>query len=110
MDREFPVKKVIGNYDGDTVTVLLDLGFNITIQKRCRLDNINTPEIRGGTIESKAKAKKARYLTKTWLKENIDGLYFVCTKWQGKYGRAIGDFHPKNFGDSLVKHLKENGF
>ena len=39
--------KVIKVYDADTITVDMDLGFDIHIKKSIRLANIDAPEIRG---------------------------------------------------------------
>ena len=110
MNRHFPVSQIIDNYDGDTVKVVLDLGFSILMRKTVRLADINTPEIRGGTDQTKARAREAKRLTSEWLVEHMDGLVFSCEKWQGKYGRAIGDFVPSDQGPTLVAYLKDNGF
>ena len=39
--------KIIGVYDGDTITALVELGFNVTIELKLRLYGIDTPEVRG---------------------------------------------------------------
>ena len=40
--------KVVSVYDGDTITVDIDLGFGIVLKKqKLRLLGINTPEVRG---------------------------------------------------------------
>ena len=52
--------KVLDAYDADTVTVGIELrGFGIT-KITCRLFGIDTPEMRGGTDESKYQAICAR--------------------------------------------------
>ena len=57
--------KVIKVYDGDTITVDIDLGFGIMLRKQTlRLYGINTPEVRG---ESKEEGKRVRDL----LRERI---------------------------------------
>ena len=38
---------VVSVYDGDTITVDVDLGFNATLRMNVRLARINAPEIRG---------------------------------------------------------------
>ena len=39
---------VISVYDGDTITVDIDLGFGIVLRKqKLRLYGLNTPEVRG---------------------------------------------------------------
>ena len=44
---EYKVKEVIKVYDGDTITVILDLGFNVTKLEIIRFAWINAPELRG---------------------------------------------------------------
>jgi micrococcal nuclease len=46
-------------YDGDTFTVLVDLGFYTYTTVRVRLLGVDTAEIRGGTTESKQLVKQA---------------------------------------------------
>jgi len=36
---------VVNVHDGDTVTLAIDLGFDITATERCRLYGINAPEL-----------------------------------------------------------------
>jgi len=52
--------EVISVYDGDTITVMLDLGMSITRKASCRLDGIDTPEIRTKVAGEKVAAYAAR--------------------------------------------------
>ena len=45
-DFSYRVKKVTKIVDGDTIDVLLDMGFDILYQRRVRLFGIDTPESR----------------------------------------------------------------
>ena len=45
-DYSYRVKKVTKIVDGDTIDVLLDMGFDILYQQRVRLFGIDTPESR----------------------------------------------------------------
>ena len=83
------VKKVV---DGDTVDVVLDLGFDILYKSRVRLYGIDTPESRTRNKDEKARGKMAS----AFLKEAIeDGEKVVIqTKLKdsrGKFGRVLGD-------------------
>ena len=40
----FRVKEVVGNYDGDTISVVLDLGFKTYAEHNVRLHAVDTPE------------------------------------------------------------------
>lgn len=74
--------KVIRVVDGDTIDVVLDLGFHISFEMKLRLFGINTPELR----EESGKIARDR------LKEKIDGkvitVYTIKDK-QEKYGRYL---------------------
>ncbi len=39
--------EVVANYDGDTITLLVDCGLGTYRRERFRLNRINTPELRG---------------------------------------------------------------
>ena len=83
------VKKVV---DGDTVDVVLDLGFDILYKSRVRLYGIDTPESRTRNKDEKARGKMAG----AFLEEAIeDGEKIVIqTKLKdsrGKFGRVLGD-------------------
>ena len=81
---------VVSVYDGDTITVNLDLGLGITrIKEKIRLYGINTPELRGGTIEEKAKGIEARdFLRNKILNRTI--IIQTRKDKSGKYGRLLG--------------------
>ena len=76
--------------DGDTVDLFVDLGFNIWIKDRFRLLDIDTPELRGGTEQTKAAARKAKEFV-----ENLFGQYnnecevLSQKDTKGKYGRWL---------------------
>jgi len=82
------VKRVV---DGDTMDVVLDLGFDILHACRVRLAGIDTPESRTRDLDEKARGK----LSKAYLKESIKGKKVVLkTKLKdsrGKFGRVIAE-------------------
>ena len=78
--------------DGDTIDVVLDLGFDILYKSRVRLYGIDTPESRTRNLDEKARGKMAA----AFLKEAVeDGEKVVIqTKLKdsrGKFGRVLGD-------------------
>jgi micrococcal nuclease len=83
--------KIVAAYDGDTIDVEVDLGFNITNTIRLRLNRINAPEIRGGTTESKALALEARDFVRSLLNQVIIVKTFKDKK--EKYGRYLADVY-----------------
>ncbi len=73
-------------YDGDTVTVTIDLGFNIDFgELTLRLYGIDAPEMRG---PEKVEGRKSR----DWLRERLAGREFIVQMIRdrkGKYGRYL---------------------
>ena len=77
--------------DGDTVDVIIDLGFDLTKKERVRLAGIDTPESRTRDLEEKAMGLEAKdHLT--GMLESADKL-IVRTEKEGKYGRMLGWFY-----------------
>ena len=79
------VRKV---YDGDTVTVDIDLGFDVVLKnQKIRLVRINAPEVRGKERSEGLKSRDA-------LRAKI-GNRWIKIKTQkdkkGKYGRWLGE-------------------
>lgn len=92
-------------YDGDTITVDIDLGLGVWKKKqKIRLFGINTPELRGGTDETKAKGIAARDALRVWILHKRIVLKTIKDK-TGKYGRLLGVvyFNDTNINDLLVK-------
>lgn len=86
--RVLAVDKVV---DGDTIYLLVDLGFNVHKREKFRLLDIDTPEIYSGTEEEKARGQEAKQYLIDWLKaaeEDKHELYVYSVK-QGKYGRYL---------------------
>ena len=87
--------KLIKIIDGDTVDALIDLGFNVWVEKRIRLAGINTPEVR-----TKDKIEKEKgFLAKERLSEMIsesNNEFHVISHGVGKYGRCIGEIFINN--------------
>lgn len=76
---------VTGVYDGDSITVDLDLGLNSWLKnQKIRLHAIDTPEIRGDEREM-------GLISKARVEELILGKEIVIeTHKTGKYGRWLG--------------------
>ena len=85
------------NYDGDTVTVYLNVGFGIRITRKLRLAQIDTPELRGSLAEKKA-GKAAKLIVKEWLKDT-DFIVETIRDRTGKFGRYLAIIHVLNQGE-----------
>ena len=75
--------RVIKVYDGDSITVLIQLGFKATLEQNIRILGIDTPEIRTKNLKEKKFGLKVR----DYLKRLIEGKeVFVKTEKPGKFG------------------------
>ena len=97
-------------YDGDTCTATIDLGFKLfTRSAKLRLIGINTPEMRGGTAETKAAARAAKeYLVSKVLDKEIR----IKSEKKGKYGRYLctlwcfkedGTLEEESINDQMIR-------
>ena len=82
-----------GAYDGDTIDLIIDVGFKITTRQRVRLLWVNTPELRGA---SKEEGLHWRDLTRKWLKHakdssNEEWYLQVETSKSDAFGRYLAD-------------------
>ena len=91
-DFSYRVNKVIKVVDGDTIDVILDMGFDIMYKQRVRLFGIDTPESR---TRDKVE-KKYGLLSKKFLQEQLKNAKKVNIKTYkgdetGKFGRILGE-------------------
>jgi micrococcal nuclease len=78
---------VVSVYDGDTITVNIDLGFGVELKKqKIRLYGINTPEVRGA---SKEQGIISRDYVRAKILHKMITLQSIKDK-KGKYGRWLG--------------------
>jgi micrococcal nuclease len=78
---------VVSVYDGDTITVILDMGMGVQKKAKCRMYGIDTPEIRGKSAREKTAAKVARDRLRELVNEKTV-LVQSLTK-PDKYGRLL---------------------
>jgi len=78
--------------DGDTIDVVLDLGFDIMYKSRVRLYGIDTPESRTRDLDEKARGKMAGAFLKDAIEEGTKVVIQTEVKdSRGKYGRVLGN-------------------
>jgi len=88
---EYYVKKVEAVVDGDTIDVLIDLGFDILFASRVRLAGIETPESRTKDLSEKKLGLEAKEYLKYKLKD-AKSVKIKTEKMDSseKYGRILG--------------------
>jgi micrococcal nuclease len=88
---EYYVRKVEKVVDGDTIDVLIDLGFDILFQSRVRLAGIDTPESRTRDLTEKALGLESKEYLKKVLKD-AKSVVIKTEKMNSseKYGRILG--------------------
>jgi micrococcal nuclease len=97
--------------DGDTMDLIIDMGFKMTTNQRIRLANINTPETYGQKHDSdeyKAGMKAKNYVIKRF-EDNDNIVRIETSKLTGKYGRYIGVIWFADSETSLNDELVEKG-
>ena len=104
---EYKIKEIVKVVDGDTVDVLIDLGFSVYHKERVRLSGIDTPEMNSKNVLEKEIAKKAKTFITTWLKEQKN--LTIKTYKDDKYGRLLGEIFG-NGGVCVNNLLMEKGF
>ena len=108
---EYYVKEVTKVVDGDTVDVIIDLGFDILYKSRVRLAGIDTPESRTRDLEEKKLGLEA----KEYLKQAIKSAKNVVIKTEKlnsseKYGRILGWIYLDGAGNSINNEMIEKGY
>ena len=110
--RVIEITKVL---DGDTIDVLIDLGFDLYKKERVRIAGVDTPEKRTRDLEEKALGIDAT----NWLKDKLDGaisgaddlvIRTEIVGGVGKYGRLLGWLYIGDSTVSLNEQMIEEGY
>jgi micrococcal nuclease len=108
---EYFVKEVRNVVDGDTIDVIIDLGFDILFSSRVRLAGIDTPESR-----TTNKIEKALGLeSKEYLKKHLKDAKSVVIKTEKmnsteKFGRILGWIYVNGDTESLNDKMINDGY
>ena len=105
---EYKVKEVVKVVDGDTIDVVIDLGFDISKKERVRLAGIDTPESRTRDLDEKKLGLEAKEYLSTNL-YNANHL-IISTEKDGKYGRMLGTIHMNDDIVSLNQQMIDKGY
>jgi micrococcal nuclease len=108
---EYYVRKVENVVDGDTIDVLIDLGFDILFASRVRLAGIDTPESRTKDLAEKALGLEAKEYLKKALKD-ANSVVIKTEKMDSseKYGRILGWVYINGDTVSLNDMMINDGY
>ena len=108
---EYFIKEVKSIVDGDTIDVIIDLGFDILFSSRVRLAGIDTPESR-----TTDKAEKVLGLeAKEYLKKQLKDAKSVVIRTEKinsseKYGRILGWVYINGESESVNNKMINDGY
>ena len=107
----YRIKSVNKVVDGDTIDASIDLGFDISLEKRIRLAGVDTPESRTTDLKEKAMGLES----KEWLKKKLEGAKDIIIKTElpdstEKYGRIIGHLFINGQETSLNNQMITEGY
>jgi micrococcal nuclease len=107
----YRIKEIHKVVDGDTIDASIDLGFDISLEKRIRLAGVDTPESR----TADANEKKYGLQSKDWLKNRLEFAKDIIIKTElpdstEKYGRIIGHLFINGEETSLNNQMISEGY
>ena len=108
---EYFVKEVKNVVDGDTIDVVIDLGFDILFASRVRLAGIDTPESRTTDKAEKALGIEAKEYLKKQLKD-AKSVVIRTEKMDSseKYGRILGWVYINGDSESINNKMINDGY
>lgn len=103
--------EVVKIVDGDTIDVVVDVGFKMTTHQRIRLADINTPETfrRKKDSEEYKRGMAAKNYLKDRLRANKNKIILGTAKDPDLYGRYLGIIRVGDSDTSLNDELLEKG-
>ena len=111
----FRVTEIVKVLDGDTIDVLIDLGFDLFKKERVRIAGVDTPEKRTRDLEEKALGIDATNWLKDKLESTLSGDDELSIRTElvggvGKYGRLLGWLYVGDDDYSLNEQMITEGY
>ena len=108
---EYFVEEVRNVVDGDTIDVVIDLGFDILFASRVRLAGIDTPESRTTDKAEKILGLEAKEYLKKQLKD-AKSVVIRTEKMNSseKYGRILGWVYINGESESVNNKMINDGY
>ena len=107
--------EIVKVLDGDTIDVIIDLGFDLYKKERVRIAGVDTPEKRTRNLEEKELGIDAT----NWLKKELEDVLagddelIIRTELHGgvgKYGRLLGWLYVGDETVSLNEQMITQGY
>ena len=104
----YKIKEVVKVVDGDTIDIIVDLGFGLTKKERVRIAGIDTPESRTRDLKEKEYGLAAKYYLQGILNRADD--LIVRTEKEGKFGRMLGWLYSDDDEKSINQVMIDEGY
>ena len=111
----FRVTEIVKVVDGDTIDVIIDLGFDLYKKERVRVAGVDTPEKRTRNLEEKELGIDATNWLTGQLDSAIDGEDDLVIRTEidggfGKYGRLLGWLYIGEDTESINERMIREGY
>ena len=111
----FRVTEIVKVVDGDTIDVIIDLGFDLYKKERVRVAGVDTPEKRTRNLEEKELGIDATNWLKDQLESAIEGEDDLVIRTEidggfGKYGRLLGWLYIGEGDESINERMIKEGY
>ena len=111
----FRVTEIVKVVDGDTIDVIIDLGFDLYKKERVRVAGVDTPEKRTRDLEEKELGIDATNWMKDQLESAIEGEDDLVIRTEidggfGKYGRLLGWLYIGEDTESINERMIREGY
>ena len=98
--------------DGDTIDIVIDLGFKITTNQRIRMSKINTPET--FNVKKDSEEYQKGLVSKQYMEHRLAAnkyeIELETEKSTEKYGRYLGTIWLADSSVTLNDEMVEKGF
>ena len=107
--------EIVKVVDGDTIDVIIDLGFDLYKKERVRVAGVDTPEKRTRNLEEKELGIDATNWLTEQLDSAIDGEDDLVIRTEidggfGKYGRLLGWLYIGEDTESINERMIREGY
>ena len=111
----FRVTEIVKVVDGDTIDVIIDLGFDLYKKERVRIAGVDTPEKRTRDLKEKELGIDATNWLTEQLDSAIDGEDDLVIRTEidggfGKYGRLLGWLYIGEDTESINERMIREGY